>query len=346
LKTLRLCLVGFGNAGRAFCKMLIEKEKEIKDQSGFQVKVTAIATQSKGCLLDVDGIDLTQALDEISSYGSFQSSNPSRTPLTSMDLIRKSYGDVLVELSTLSITDGQPAINHIEAAFNEKMHVITGNKGPIAWSYKRLAALASAHHVQFLYETTVMDGTPIFNMVRETLMGCKILSFRGILNSTTNFILEQMEKGESYESAIILAQQQGFAEADPTLDTEGWDAAAKTAALANVLMNADLNPKSIDRTGLSNITLSDIQSAAQSKKRIKLICQGYYDIDHNTVMGKVFPCQIDSSDVLYNIDATSSIVSLTTDLMGTVSILEHDPEIQQTAYGIFSDLLTLIKRLK
>ncbi len=345
MKTLRICLVGFGNAGKAFCKMLIEKEQEIENLTGYQVKVTAIATQSKGCLLDVNGIDLVKALDEISSHGSFQASNPSRTPVAPINLIKKSYGDILVELSTLSISDGQPAMEHIETAFNQKMHVITGNKGPIAWSFKRLSQMAVDNHVNFLYETTVMDGTPVFNLVNKTLLGCKVLSFRGILNSTTNFILEQMEKGESYESAIFLAQQHGFAEADPTLDTEGWDAAAKTSALANVLMDADLNPENIDRTGLSNITMDHIQSASQSKKRIKLICQGYLDKDDNEVKGKVFPCEIDSSDLFYNIDATSSILSITTDLMGTVSIIEHAPEIQQTAYGIFSDLLTLLKQL-
>ncbi len=344
MNTLNLCLIGFGNAGRAFCEMIMKNEKEINQLTGNQVKVTAIATGSKGCLLNKEGIDLKNALNEIDTYEKFLSSNPSYTSSKAIDLIQDSTADVLIELSTLSIADGQPAIQHIETAFSQNMHVITGNKGPIAWAFKRLSKLAADHQVQFLYETTVMDGTPVFNMVRETLTGCKILSFKGILNSTTNFILEQMEKGETYESAVISAQKQGFAEADPTMDTEGWDAAAKTAAIANVLMNGDLNPESVDRTGITNVTASEIKSAFLSGKKIKLICEGYYE--HNEIKGKVSPCKIDSNDIYYNIDATSSILSITTDLMGTLSILEHAPEIQQTAYGIYSDLLTLLKRLR
>ena len=344
MNTLNICLIGFGNAGQAFCKMIVEKEAEIRHHSDIQVKVTAIATGSKGCLLNKKGINLRNALNEINTSGKFLSSNPSWTSRKAMDLIHHSAADVLIELSTLSIADGQPAIQHIETALRQKMHVITGNKGPVAWAFNRLCRLATNHHVHFLYEATVMDGTPIFNMVRETLMGCKILSFKGILNSTTNFILEQMEKGETYDSAVTLAQKQGFAEADPSLDTEGWDAAAKTAALANVLMNGDLNPDKIDRTGISHINKADIESAFRSGKRIKLFCLGYYD--NNIVKGKVFPCKTDSNDIYYDIDSTSSIVTITTDLMGNLSILEHAPEIQQTAYGIYIDLLTLIKRFR
>jgi homoserine dehydrogenase len=188
-----------------------------------------------------------------------------------------------------------------------------------------------------------MDGTPIFNLVKNTLPGCKVLSFKGILNSTTNFVLEEMENGNSYEDAIIEAKRRGFAEEDPSMDIDGWDAAAKTAALLNVLMDTNINPTEIDRQGIAHITLRDIETAKEKQCKIKLLCEGY--IEDNIPKGKVHPVYVSNKDILSNIDATSSILGITTDLMGEVQIIEKNPEIQQTAYGIYSDLLTLIKGL-
>ncbi len=198
-------------------------------------------------------------------------------------------------------------------------------------------------NLQFLYETTVMDGTPIFNLVKYTLPGCRVESFKGILNSTTNFVIEEMEKGNSYDEAIKEAQRRGFAEANPELDIEGWDAAAKTTALANVLMDADLTPLDIQREGIENIEMEDIEKALKDNKKIKLLCEGYRE--NGKVYGRVKPTLVDKSDLFATVDATSSVLSITTDLMGEVVILERNPEIQQTAYGIYSDLLTLLNYL-
>jgi len=342
-KNLNICLVGFGNAGREFCKMLINKNEEIRKYTGCDIKITAIAGRRKGNLLDLKGIDLEKALNEVDEFGKFNSKNQGFVALETMDLITKSKADVLIELSTLSIADGQPAISHIETAFENNIHVITANKGPIAWAYKRLNSIAKDKNLLFLYETTVMDGTPIFNLAKYTLPGCRVKGFKGILNSTTNFILEEMEEGKSYEAAIKEAQRRGFAEADPSLDVEGWDAAAKTAALANVLMDGDLTPMSVSRQGVSRITAKDIEAAKREDKKIKLLCEAY--IEEGEVIGRVHPAFVSTKDIFSNIDATSSILCIITDLMGEISIVEKNPEIEQTAYGVYSDLLTLIKEL-
>lgn len=342
MNTIKLCIIGFGNASKEFCKMLLDKQEDIRSETGFNVVVNAISTKSKGKLLNTDGLDLEKVFREIEMYEKFHENNPSFVNCSNIDLIQESKAHVMVELSTLSIEDGQPAITHIETAFKNDMHVITANKGPIAWAYNRLKTMAQEKKLQFLHETTVMDGTPVFNLVKETLLGCRVLSFKGILNSTTNFILEEMEKGVEYETAIKEAQIRGFAEADPSLDIDGWDAAAKTTALANVLMNANLTPMAIDRIGISHITRKDVQEALNSNKKIKLLCEGF--IEEGQVVGRVHPVLIDKKDIFSSIDATSSILSITTDLMGQISIVEQNPEIQQTAYGIYSDLLTLLKK--
>ncbi len=342
-KGINICLVGFGNAAQEFCRMIINKRLEIKASTGYDIKVTAIAGRSKGSIINSRGIDLAKALKEVKSCGEFEPSSEDTVNMETLQVISHCNANLLIELSTLSINDGQPAITHIEAAFDMGMHVITGNKGPIAFKYKKLRDNSKDKGLQFLYETTVMDGTPIFNFVKYTLPGCKVISFRGILNSTTNFMLEEMEKGNSYEEAIKEAKRRGFAEEDPSMDIDGWDAAAKTSALLNVLMDTNINPTEIERQGISHITLKDIEKAKGEQCKIKLLCEGY--IEQNIAKGRVHPVYIKNNDVFSNIDATSSILAVTTDLMGELQIIEKNPEIKQTAYGIYSDLLTIIKNL-
>ena len=342
-KEINICLVGFGNAAREFCRMLMNKNLELKDSTGYDIKVTAIAGRSKGAIINDKVIDLEKALRDAESTGSFDASAVDTVTMETLQVIRHCKANVLIELSTLSIYDGQPAITHIETAFDSGMHVITGNKGPIAFKYQELRNKSKQRGLQFLYETTVMDGTPIFNLVKDNMPGCKVLSFRGILNSTTNFVLGQMENGNRYEEAIKEAKRRGFAEVDPSMDIDGWDAAAKTSALLNVLMDTNINPTEIDRQGIAHITLDDIENAKVKQCKIKLLCEGYFE--DNVAKGRVHPVYIKSNDTFSNIDATSSILAITTDLMGEVQIIEKNPEIQQTAYGIYSDLLTLIKNL-
>jgi homoserine dehydrogenase len=341
LKRFNLCLIGFGNASRAFCKILVDHHESVKKMTGYDVRVTAIATKSKGSLIDKNGIDLEKAMLCVETNNMIHETET--LDMDTRSLIEQSGADVMIEMSALSITDGQPAISHIEKAFGLDMHVITANKGPIAWKYKVLKKMAEDKNLQFLYETTVMDGTPVFNLVKYTLPGCRVKSFKGILNSTTNFVIEEMEKGNDYASAIKQAQLEGFAEADPSLDIDGWDAAAKTTALANVLLDGDLTPLDIDRKGIRHITATDVNNAFKENKKIKLICEGY--VENGQVIGIVSPQLVNQSDLFANIDATSSLVSITTDLMGEIIIIEKNPEIQQTGYGIYSDMLRLLSDL-
>ena len=348
-KQLRICMVGFGHAAIAFLRLLMEKKDELDREYGYEILITAIAGRSKGNLIDDQGIDLEALLKRYQLSGQIQmvATDPKHNSpalLSTLDIIAGAKADSLLELSSLSIMDGQPAISHIQKAFERGLHVITANKGPIAWDYQRLKALAESRGLFFLHETTVMDGTPIFNLVSETLHGCKILSFKGILNSTTNFILTEMETGSSFDDAVTEAQRRGFAEADPSMDVDGWDAAAKTSAIANVILKSALKPTDIERTGIRSVSAEDINKAKGDGKKIKLICEAF--IKDDKIIGRVHPVLIPNTELYSTIDATSSILSITTDLMGEVSIIEKNPEIAQTAYGIYSDLLTLIKKLR
>jgi len=341
MKDLKIAMLGFGNAGQAFGRLLLDKEPEIRDRYDCNVKVVAITTGSRGSLANETGIDLEKACGDMEQLKRFDSKSTDYSSLSSMEVANDLDYDVLIEMTPLAIFSGQPAITHIGTALNRGKHAITANKGPIAWAFESLRKMAEKQGVQFFYETTVMDGTPVYNLVDETLKLCRVTEVKGILNSTTNFILEELAKGKDYDAILEEGKARGFVEADPSMDIEGWDAAAKTTALLNVLMGADITPLEIDRKGIEGITAEQIAEAAAKGKVIKLLCRG--TIENGKVIGKVGPEAIDKNDLLATITGTSSVVSITTDLMGTISIVEHEPEIQQTAYGVLSDLVRVIR---
>ena len=342
MKDLKLCMMGFGNAGKEFAKLLMMKQEEIARIYEINVIVTAIATGTKGNLLKEKGINLQEALAQLETEGGDFRENFAATSLEGVHFIEESGADVLLELSPLSPMDGKPAIDYVLKAMDLGMDVISANKGPIAHGYKMIKEIAYRKGLYFLFEATVMDGAPIFNLVQYGLPGCNIIGVKGILNTTTNFILESMETGMDYEEAVLEAQKRGFAETDPSMDVDGWDSAVKLTTLMNVLMKLDLRPADIHRKGIREITNEDIAVATRENKKIKLICEA--GITEGKSWGYVRPTLVDKCDVYGIIDTTSSILTVSTDLMGDISIIEHKPEIEQTAYGLYSDLLTLIKK--
>jgi homoserine dehydrogenase len=344
MQTLKIAMLGFGNSGKALARIIIDKNTELIETMGYKLIVVAIATASRGNLIDKIGIDLEKAISDISLLGSFDKSWGSFSEWNTRDIIEKVDYDVLIEITPLNIFTGQPAIDNIRTALNRKKHVITANKGPIAWAYKELKDLSEKQTVNFFYETTVMDGTPIFNLMEETLPMCKVMEIKGILNTTTNFVLEEMGKGRDFNAAISEGQRRGFVEANPAMDIEGYDAAAKLTALINVLMNGNITPPLINRKGIEGITYIDIVNAQKHNRVIKLICHAILKDD--TIYGEIKPMEIEKNSIYANICGTSSVLTIKTDLMGEITILEHDPEILQTGYGLFSDLIRLLRRLQ
>ncbi len=331
MKRIRIALIGYGNVGQAFARMLLRKEDYLREAFDTEAVITAICTRRLGGCLRPDGIDTTALTDEM-----FDSS------LKAMDIIESGEYDIMIELTPINIMTGQPATDHVRRALQLGKHVITANKGPIAWHYRELRDLAKAQGVSFCHEATVMDGTPVYNVTKEALMGCQITEVSGIFNATTNFILTEMEKGISFEDAVEEGRRQGFVEADASMDIDGWDASAKLTALMNVLMDVEITPLEIDRTGIGDVTKADIDAAKADGKRIKLICRGRV-VDGKPV-GTVKPTLVDANTLPAIMEATSSYVTIDTDLMGATTIIEEpfEPEIDHTAYGVISDLFRIL----
>lgn len=339
MKTLNLAFVGFGNVGQTVAKMLIERHDEIAVKYGRDVRVTAIITNKKGNIYEPQGIPLDEVLEDIEDHSRFISSRC--TEMTGMQILQTGYYDCVVELSPLNIFTGQPAADHIRMAMERGRHAITANKGPVAWYYRELKDLADSKGVCFFHETVVMDGAPVFNMAENDLKLAKVTKVEGILNTTTNFILDEMAKGAEMDDILERGRARGFVEADPAMDIEGYDAAAKITALLNVLMDAKMTPLKVKRKGIEDITYDDIKAAAERGKIIKVICRGEVT-DGGRVLATVGPEEVDKESLYATISGTTSVVSITTDLMGKLSLVEHDPEIEQTAYGVFGDILRLL----
>ena len=340
-RQLNLAFIGFGHVGRAFARLLLSRRAWLGREMGTACRVTGIATLDHGMAIDHAGLPLDKILRSRKAGSNLQRYHNGPACASTTDFVRQCGADVLFEMSVLNLT-GEPATTYIREALGAGLHVVTINKGPVATQFRELTRLARLRAVRFLYEGTVMDGAPVFNLVRQTLPASRILSVRGILNSTTNYILTQMEQGASFESALAYAQEQGIAEADPALDLEGWDAAAKVSILIQAMMGGSTKPAEIRREGISEETGKLVRAAVRRDRRIRLVARAYRQ--GGQVIGKVEPEELEVFDPLASIRGLSNILILNTDTMRELAIVENNPGVEQTAFALFSDLVTLLRR--
>jgi homoserine dehydrogenase len=285
-------------------------------------------------------MSLVDLLEAFRKRGRFSRENPHFTDMSPLEACRELDYDVLVELSTLSIEGrGEPARSHIRAALERGRHVVTANKGPVGFAFRELEELAAEKGCRFLYESSVMDGAPVFNLARSSLRGARVTAFSGILNGTTNYVLARMEQGDSLDEGVCGAVEAGIAEADPSHDIEGWDAAAKTAALANVLMNADITPLEVEREGIAGVTGERIESARERGMRLKLICRGWRE--KGRVRARVAVEEVPREDPFALVSHFGAALRLETDLMHPLILTQECPDLYDTAYGVLNDLMEL-----
>jgi homoserine dehydrogenase len=220
------------------------------------------------------------------------------------------------------------------------MHVVTSNKGPAALHYKELHKLAEKNDLFFRIEGTVMSGTPVFSLFESGLAGNEIREIKGILNGTTNFILTKMElDGMEYDEALAQAQQLGYAEADPTADVEGFDAAAKVVILSNVLLEGDIAPADVRREGITAITRDQVLAAKRQGFRYKLIAQTKRSA--GKIEAGVSPQKLLFADPLAGIMGAQNALTFDLDLMGKVTIQGAGAGKTETGYSILSDMLAI-----
>jgi homoserine dehydrogenase len=320
-EALKLALIGYGNVGRELVRQLQET------RAAYPFLITGIHTARHGTAVDPEGL---------AGEPAFGAAAPSVAAF-----LDAASADVAVELTTLNPATGEPAIGHIRAAFARGMHVVTANKGPIAHAYASLRDEAARRGLRFLFESTVMDGTPVFNMVRNNLPGVNILGFTGVLNSTSKIVVETMERGGTFDEGLDAARQMGITEADGAYDVEGWDSAAKTAALANVFMDARTTPQAVSTRGIGRLTRERVQDLLRAGKTVRLVSRARRN--QRAISLRVRAEVLDRSDILAAAAGTSNLLLLHTDRMGTLGTVSIGPAVGQTAYGVLIDLLELTR---
>ena len=320
--------------GRALLRLLISKEAELRRRYDIRWRLTGIATRRSGWVADPDGLNPIAVLN-----GHLPGAAPN-APTNTREWLERTRADVLFEASSLDARTGQPAIDHLKAALEHGAHAITANKGPIVHAFAELTALAREKDRKFLYEATVMDGVPIFSLFPLGLPATDLRSFCGVLNSTTNVVLTEIEKGRSLEEAVKRAQALGVAETDPSADLDGWDAAVKVAALTIVLMGVPIRLDQVRRTGIRELSEEKIRSVRAAGMRYKLVCRSERRGD--TADCSVQPELLLASDPLANLEGTSSAIRFELDVFG-LSLVEHNPGIEATGYGMLADFVRAVQ---
>ena len=341
----KLCFIGFGNVARSLARLLERKRGLLKSKYDITYSVTGIATGRHGFAVNPDGIDVAKALELVESKQSI-------FPLSSfhvedsLAVIQHSQADVMFENSPVNYESGQPAIDHVRAALNANMHAITANKGTVVHAYQELTELAKSKNKKFRFESTVLGGSPVFSTFREAMPLAELISFKGIINATTNLILSRMEDGESFDDAVKYCQSIGIAETDPSGDVDGWDAAIKVSALATVLMDSPLKPQDVERKGIREITAEMVIQAKSEKTRWKLVACA--ERVGSQVKGRVSPELVDSSSPLYGMMGSASGLTFSTDVLPNYSVIVSEREgmkggPEETAYGLFADFVSAVR---
>jgi len=336
---MKLVLIGFGNVGQGFVEILRDKSAELAARYGFTPQIVGVATRSRGTLLNPAGLDPAALLEAIAAGHLQQYPNAPalRRDLDSLALIRASGADALLEAGPTDLQTAQPALDYCYAALDAGMHLVLANKGPVAVALNELRARAAQAGKRVLFEATVMAGTPSLRLAQQALAGCTISEVRGILNGTTNYILTQMEAGMSYAEALSQAQALGYAEADPTADVDGWDAAGKALILAAALFERSFALDDLVVEGIRKLTPADIDTARAAGERWKLIARVTPE------GGSVRPQQIANSHPLAAVSGATNAITFTTDLLGEVTLVGPGAGRKETGFALLADLLDLMR---
>lgn len=338
MRTVRLALIGFGNVGQGFTQILRDRGQDLADRHGMGLQIVAVSDLLKGSLHNPNGLDPAALLAAVERDGKLDGAPARHRGWDAKRTILESNADAVIELSYTDLRSGEPALTHVRLALEAGKHVVTSNKGPVALHYPELLALARRRGVRLGVEGTVMSGTPALRLGQELLAAAGIRRIQGILNGTTNYILTRMESGSDYAAALAEAQAHGYAEADPTGDVEGYDAAGKVVILANLLLGLPLTMADVEREGITGLTPEHLAAARQAGERWKLI--GSVE----ALAASVRPVRLPLDHPLASVGGVTNAVTYTTDLLGDVTLVGPGAGRLQTGYALVLDLLGIYAR--
>ena len=329
---MRIILCGFGVVGQSFAKLLESRSEDLYARYGLKPRIVGVFDRN-GSANDPSGLDTSKLIDVKKKYGSVNRYSGAFDNTSGTQNINNLEAEVLIEATESNYKDAEPGMTHIIDAMKRGMHVISVNKGPLALAFPSLMELADYNHVLFRFSGTVGGGTPILDFAKNSLRGERIVSFDGILNGTTNYILTNMADGMSFDDALDDAKKKGYVEADESLDLDGLDAAAKLVILANWIMGMKVTMPDIKRTGIRNVDSDDIKHATEKNCAIKLIASCNKELI-------VAPKAIAADDPLC-VSGTLNAISFTSEQSGTQTIIGRGAGGIETASSILRDLIDI-----
>ena len=345
MRTSKSVLVGVGSIGQRFLQILMDKQETLNARYGLRLLLVA-AVDSGGAALNDSGLDIHEVL-RLKQTGTGVAAYPTNgiQGLTALDALEQAHADLLIELSPTNLQHGEPGLSAIAWSLANGMDVVTANKGPLVLSYQRLASLAAERGKSLLFSGAVAGGLPTVNIGRRDLAGARVLRVEGIFNTTTNYILLRMgEDGLSFEEALAEAQQAGVAEADPSLDIDGWDAANKLVIVANSVLGMPATLDDVSVEGIRGIRRDDLLRAKESGRAIKLLVTADPVADHYKLA--VRPTELPLEHPLARLSKWQMGVVYTTDIMGAITAIIEDEGTTATAGAVLRDVIhTITARL-
>lgn len=333
---MRIILCGFGVVGQSLIKLFESRYDNLYAEYGLKPRVVGVL-DSRGSAVDQSGLDFHRLADTKRVHGTVAKYSDRLNGLTAAEMISILDADVLVEAAVSNYADAEPGTSHITQAMGAGLHVVSVNKGPLALSFPSLMELAAYNRVMLRFSGTVGGGTPILDYAKNSLWGERIVSFAGVLNGTTNYILTNMGEGMTFDEALGDARGRGYVEADESLDLDGFDAAAKLVILANWVMDMKITLPDVDRRGIRDVTTEHITAAGEKNRAVKLVasCNGGL---------RVGPQEIALDDPMC-VNGTLNAISFTSEHSGTQTIIGRGAGGMETASSILRDLLEIKKEM-
>ena len=332
---MRIILVGFGVVAKGVTTILVRRYAEKVKDYGFNPKIVAIA-DIDGAVINPRGLS-SEKLEEVLKQTRPISSDPEfgHPEMSAIDVIKSVEAEVVVEVTPVNIKNGEPALSHITTAFKTGKHVVTTNKGPLALAMPALTELADYNNVYLRFSGTVGGGTPMLEFAKRCLAGDRILAIRGILNGTTNYILTEMAQNRvTFQEALTNAQKLGYAEREPSMDIDGFDTACKVVILSNWIMNKKITLRDVDRTGIRDVSLQELDEASKRGNTLKLV--GSIDCDKSTVK----PMEIAKTNPLC-VSGVLNAITFSTEFAGEQTLVGRGAGGPETASAVLRDLLDI-----
>lgn len=317
---LKIGIAGLGTVGSSLVRILGERANELARTCGRPITITAVSARDKSRDRGVD----------LSGIQWFDSA---------VDMANSADIDVFVEL--MGGAEGA-ADQSVRAALSRGLHVVTANKALLARCGVELAVMAEDKGALLNYEAAVAGGIPVIKALRESLTGNTVSRVYGIMNGTCNYILTRMEKeGLSFEACLKEAQRLGYAEADPTFDIEGNDTAHKLAILTTLAFGTQIAADEIYLEGISNISIEDIQAAADLGYRIKLL--GVALRTDTGIEQRVHPTMVPHDSVIAQVDGVTNAVAIESDILGELLMVGPGAGGNATASAVLGDIADIAK---